>query len=214
MAMRSRPRGLQRLTMAKKHSTLKDKVLLLIAQSCCLMIAFFAHGRCSFHLLGDYPEEITFLSPQTIMMDIANVVIVVKMCLFFVLCFLDLRSNNEILSPSMQGWGSLSSLLSAMTISFISMHPKSLPIWAATSFFGLLNLGLGLEQLYRGCGLRALSDDYIRSCDRSRGTEWVLYLFGVSLSITKAWFIVLINICLIHTCREAIQVCQSASRPH
>jgi hypothetical protein len=141
-------------------------------------------------------------------MDIANLNTVVEMCLFFVLCVLDFGSKSPLLSSSMYGWGSFSSLLSALTLCFVSIHPKGLGIWASTSFVALLNLGLGLEMLYRGCGIHALSDDFIRSCDRGQRTHWILYAFWVSLSVTKAWFIVLINICLIRTIREAIQVCR------
>ncbi len=196
------------LSMPKKTfgSARQDKVMFLIAQFCCVVIAVATHGRCSFHLLGAYPEDITFLSPPTYVMDVANMIVLITIILFFVMCLLDQWSYSPLLTASNQGWGTLACLLSAMTFCFISIHPKSLFVWFITSVFGLLNLGVGLEKLYRGCGLRALSEETIRIANPSAKLIWIQYFFGISLSVSKAWFIVLINICLIHTSREAIQV--------
>ena len=197
--------------MAKKlfGSALKDKALLLIAQFCCIVMGFFTHENCSFQLLGTFPEDITFLSPHTFVMDIVNSVVLITMCLFFALCSSDLFFPwicPNLLAPSMHGWGALASMLSALTFSFISMHPKSFEIWASTTLISLLNLGLGLEKLYRGCGLRAPREDVNQSNPNCSYTLWVLYLFGIGLSISKAWFILLTNICIVHTVREGIQV--------
>ena len=179
--------------------------MFLIAQFCCVVIAVATQGRCSFHLLGTYPEDITFLSPPTYVMDVANMNVLITIILFFMMCMLDAWSYSPLLTASMQGWGTLACLLSAMTFCFISIHPKSLFVWFTTSVFGLLNLSVGLEKLYRGCGLRALSEEAIRTANPTAKLIWTQYFFGASLSVSKAWFILLINICLIHTSREAIQ---------
>ncbi len=184
--------------------------MFLIAQFCCVVIAVATQGRCSFHLLGTFPEDITFLSPPTFVMDVANLNVLITIILFFIMSLLDSWAYSSLLTASMQGWGTLACLLSAMTFCLISIHPKSLFVWLVTSVFGLLNLGVGLEKLYRGCGLRALSEEAIRIANPSSKLIWIHYLFGISLSVSKAWFIVLINICLIHTSREFIQ----ADHPH